>query len=237
MSVLDFYKQFSIKVLLMNESSSLKIVREIALLKQSILESAKRKIFDIEDYLFEKRHALDLGGIILNKNLISDKEDSLLHATAYHAVWCRNLREIFFEANKTGYCFENFIDIGAGKGKACFYAQTKQSFENIIGVEFSKPLVDIANKNKKKFGAKNINFMHADATDFSLPDQSNLIFMFNPFDNVVLEKFISNNMEHFKNHHSVIAYANDVQRMSLTKFGFETIFRNQTRKISLYQLG
>ena len=60
--------------------------------------------------------------------------------------------------------------------------------------------------------------------------------MFNPFDSVVLEKFILNNVEHFKKHNSVIAYANDIERLSLTKFGFETIFRNQTRKISLYQL-
>lgn len=205
-------------------------------LHQSFLESFKRKIFDFEDYLFEKWHGIELSTKVSNKDLVADNKDSLSHATAYNAVWCRNLRELFHEVQKTGYDFENFIDIGSGKGKACFYAGTKRAFKKIIGVEFSKPLVAIAERNKYKAGKDDIFFINADATEFELPNQTNLIFMFNPFDNVVLEKFISNNISHFKNHNSVIAYANDIQRLSLTKFGFETIFRNQTRKISLYQL-
>lgn len=36
--------------------------------------------------------------------------------------------------------------------------------------------------------------------------------MFNPFDDVELEKFISNNVHHLKKHQSVITYANDIQR-------------------------
>lgn len=171
-----------------------------------------------------------------NENLVADNKDSLSHATAYVPVWSRNLRELLSESKKTGYDFENFIDIGSGKGKACFYARAKEPLKNIIGVEFSKPLIDIANRNKEKSNANNINFINSDATEFDLPNQANLIFMFNPFDSVVLEKFIYNNINHFKNHNSVIAYANDTQRMTLTTFGFETIFRNQTRKISLYQL-
>lgn len=220
----------------MNKLQTVKVRGCDKLSRQIIVEFIKRKVFDAEDYLFEKIHSLELGGIVLNQDLVTENEEALLHATAYHAVWCRNLRELFSEARKTGYLFENFIDIGSGKGKACFYANVKHSFEKIIGVEFSKPLVDIANKNKEKFSAHNVSFIHTDATEFELPNQSNLIFMFNPFDNVVLEKFIIKNIDHFKNHHSVIAYANDVQRLSLTKFGFETIFRNQTRRISLYQL-
>lgn len=78
--------------------------------------------------------------------------------------------------------------------------------------------------------------MEGDAATFVLPQATNLVFMFNPFDHVILEKFISVNLEHFKKHHSVIAYANDVHKATLGAFGFQTIFRNQTRKISLHQL-
>lgn len=216
--------------------STPKIWGKLALNTQIVLESVKRKLFDFEDYLFEILNGYELSGIASNKDLVADNPNSLSHATAYHAVWCRNLRELFNEAKKTGYDFENFIDIGSGKGKACLYASAKQPFKNIIGIEFSAPLVTIANKNKDKANLKNIAFINADATEFELPNQTSLVFMFNPFDGVVLEKFISNNINHFKIHKSVIAYANDIQRLSLTKFGFETIFRNQTRKISLYQL-
>ena len=213
-----------------------KIRVNVARVSHSASEAIKRKIFDFEDYIFEKKYSLELSGIVENKNLVAKNKESLSHATAYHAVWSRNLRELFIEAKKTGYEFENFIDIGSGKGKACFYAYTKHHFTQIIGVEFSETLVEIANRNKVKINSESISFIHADATEFKLPKQKNLIFMFNPFDSVVLEKFIFNNVEQFKKHNSVIAYANDIERLSLTKFGFETIFRNQTRKISLYQL-
>ena len=199
-------------------------------------EATKRIIFDFEDYLFEKKYALELSGIIENDNLVTNNNESISHSMAYQAVWSRNLRELFKEVKKTGYKFENFIDIGSGKGKACFYAHKKCTFNRVIGIDFSEPLVEIANRNKVKFNSKNINFIKTDATEFELPNEASLIFMFNPFDSIVLEKFISNNINHFWNFNSVIAYANDKYRSSLIQLGFETIFRNETRKISLYEL-
>ena len=80
----------------------------------------------------------------------------------------------------------------------------------MIGVEFSAPLVQIANGNKERFGQDNITFLNADATQYVLPDGSSLVFLFNPFDEVILEKFISNNLEHYRRHRSLIAYSNDV---------------------------
>ena len=201
------------------------------------VEKIKRQSFDLEDLFFEKWHRLDVGGIVPPKNLMDDDHHSAAHATGYYAVWCRNLRELFDEVKKSGIAFQNFVDIGSGKGKACFYASRKRKFEKIIGVEFSKPIIDIAVANNNRFKGESITFVLADAMDFMLPPASNLVFMFNPFDEVVLEKFIENNLDHFKTHHSVIAYANDRHKKSLTKYGFETIFRNQSRKISLHQLG
>lgn len=176
-----------------------------------------------------------MGGVIQNGQLVAESELSISHATAYHAVWCRNLRELFLEAKKTGVHFENFIDIGSGKGKACLYAHTKHLFKRILGIEFSAPLLAIADKNKAKVRAADVSFLKADATEFELPHANNLVFMFNPFDDWVLERFISKNLNHFKEARSVIAYANDVHRMSLIRLGFQTIFRNQTRRISLYK--
>jgi SAM-dependent methyltransferase len=212
------------------------IIKKIILLAKSLADSTERKIFNFEDYVFEKRYSLELRGIVSNKVLSTEYKNSLPNAAAYQAVWCRNLRELFFEAKKTGYDFQNFVDVGSGKGKACFYAQARKEFDNIIGIEFSKPLVDIANVNKKKLNSQDITFLHADAAEFKLPNQLSFVFMFNPFDSVVLEKFISNNIDHFKKQKSIIAYANDIERMSFTKFGFATIFRNQTRRISLHQI-
>jgi SAM-dependent methyltransferase len=200
------------------------------MLKELIL----RKIYFVEDFLFELRLGVELSGTISASDIVS-KSTSKSHTTAYQPVFTRNLRELLNEAKKTGIEFENFIDIGSGKGKACFYAYKTCFFPYIIGVDFSEPLVEIANRNKRKLNLQSISFINADATEFELPKQTSFIFMFNPFDSIVLEKFISNNIDHFKKFNSVIAYANDIQRPSLRKLGFETIFRNQTRKISLWQ--
>lgn len=96
-------------------------------------------------------------------------------------------------------------------------------------------MIDIAKKNRQRIAADNIEFINIDASKYFLPEENNFVFMFNPFDGFVLEKFLRTNLNHFKKYNSVIAYANDIQRLSLTKFGFETIFRDQVRKISLYQ--
>lgn len=202
----------------------------------SITEKIWRKVFSIEDYFFQKRYSLDLDGIVQNIELGAVDKESMSHATAYQSVWTSSLRELFIESQKTGYKFENFIDIGSGKGKACFYAQNRGIFNNVVGIEFSKKLVDVANKNKLKIKSDSIKFIHTDATQYLLPDGPNFVFMFNPFDRVVLEKFILNNIINLKNNNTVIGYANDCERMTLTDFGFETIFRNQTRKISLFQI-
>lgn len=137
------------------------------------------------------------------------------------------------ESNKVGK-FYNFIDIGSGKGKACLYASFKHKFEKIIGVEFSKDLVNIANENKQRAKADNIFFLNCDATEYYLPSTRSLVFMFNPFDEVILEKFVRNNLDLFKKTNSIIAYANDVHRVCLLQFGFKAVFRDADRKISLY---
>jgi len=93
-----------------------------------LFESIKRTVFDLEDYLFEKRFKLDLRGVIRNEQLVAQDREALLHATAYQSVWCRNLRELLLESAKYDFSFKYFIDIGSGKGKACFYASQNKFF-------------------------------------------------------------------------------------------------------------
>jgi SAM-dependent methyltransferase len=198
------------------------------------LAALKRKIYDFEDWLFEKRYGLQLGGIVANGDLMTDSP-SKRHATFYQAVECRSLRELLREATKTGFNFGYFVDIGSGKGKACFYAYTRRTFPQVLGIEFSEGLIAVAETNKRSFDQPSVAFLNADATQYQLPEANCLVFMYNPFDDVGLERFISCNLNHFKTHDSVIAYANDIRRMVLTGFGFETLYRSQTTKVSLYR--
>lgn len=187
------------------------------------------------DAWFDRRHGLDCGGFIRNEDLQTDCAASLPHARAYEAVTCAAVGRLLDEANKTGIAFDKFIDIGSGKGKACFYAAAHGRFNQLIGVEFSAPLVAAADANKKRFGAHDISFLNMDATVFSLPAGDHLVFLFNPFGEVVLRQFLENNIDRFRQSRTVIAYANDQHRHCLAKLGFVTLFRNQDAQASLYQ--
>ncbi len=190
-------------------------------------------LFHFEDFLFSKLHRIDITPVF-HEELTVDNQNSLSHATHYQATTCKDLREVVSEARKTLIPFETFIDIGCGKGKACIYISKKMKFKQIIGVDFSQPLIDIAVQNNRKVGRANVVFFQGDAIEFRIPDGNNIIFMNNPFDNIVLEAFIKNNMNHFKRFSSIIAYVNDRQRRCLAALGFETIYRNQRSK-SLYR--
>jgi SAM-dependent methyltransferase len=189
----------------------------------------------IEDYLFEKMNRLSLEGIVSQEILKSSVKSNLKHATYYQPITCRNLKIILDKAAKTKIPFDCFIDIGSGKGKACFFAAQTLKCRKFIGVEFSLSLVKTANRNKTIFDDRNISFLNEDAATYTLPDSKCLIFLYNPFNDVILEKFVANNYGHFRRHASIIAYAYDVHRETLLLNGFRTIFRAADRKLSLYQ--
>lgn len=202
----------------------------------SLPEKLRRKLYDVEDRFFEKRLGLELNKIVPKEELITSYSTKN-HACSYMPVYTRNLSELFNEVKKTSIKFEYFIDIGCGKGKPCFYAKAIFPDAKIIGIDFSEPLIDIAKKNQQKaFPNANINFLIQDATEYKIPQATNLLFLFNPFDSKILEKFVANNYENFQTKKSIIAYANDIHKSTLTSMGFDTIYRNQTRKISIFAL-
>lgn len=202
---------------------------------RSIAFRLQRLLYWTEDKVFAKTHRLDFDGIIASDDLVTDFSTSRSHACFYQAISCKHVRELIDEAMKTNDAYDNFIDLGSGKGKACFYAATRPLFRKIVGVEFSAPLIAAAEKNKAVFGDDRIFFHHADASTFELPAGRNLVFLFNPFDQYILTAFIQKNIDSFKNSHSVIAYANDHQRVCLAKLGFTVTYRNQGSCCSLHQ--
>jgi len=131
--------------------------------------------------------------------------------------------------------FVNFIDIGCGKGKQCIYARKYYKFAKSYGIDFSSTLVEIANNNLTKVGYKNIEFICADAAEWKILDGDSVVFLFNPFNNVILEKFLLNNIDHFKSYNSVIAYANDIHIDLMQELGFEIIYRFHRNSLLKYR--
>lgn len=82
-------------------------------------------------------------------------------------------------------CEDSFLDFGCGKGLACYYA-AHMPFNKIYGVDISETLVAIARRNFKVLAKKDgrmtkIRVERCDATQYEIPQEVNIIFMFNPF--------------------------------------------------------
>ena len=102
-----------------------------------------------------------------------------------------------------------FVDYGSGKGAAIIHAKTL-GFKKTIGVEFAKELHAQALDNIEKLGLKDVEAIYADATTHTLPDNISVIYLFNPFDEVVMAKIIKNilNQKNNFNKKVYIIYAN-----------------------------
>jgi len=84
-----------------------------------------------------------------------------------------------------------FVDFGSGKGAAIIHAR-ELGFHKSIGVEFAKELHERALENIQALGYDKIESHYEDATNYKLPSDTSLIYFFNPFDELVMKKVISN---------------------------------------------
>jgi SAM-dependent methyltransferase len=98
-------------------------------------------------------------------------------------------------APETNFSQFTFIDIGAGKGRALLLA-SEFDFRRIIGVELLPELVKVARENVSEFERRGmrsgIEVVCGDATNFTLPAEPAVIFLFNPLPESSLRKFLEN---------------------------------------------
>jgi 16S rRNA G966 N2-methylase RsmD len=134
------------------------------------------------------------------------------HGTALVSTSKDFLKKLISDLEDTidkGVNKEVFIDYGSGKGAAIIHAK-KLGFRQTIGVEFAKELNDIAVKNIEKMNLLNVESIYADATTYQVPNNVSVIYFFNPFDKVVMEKVIDNLLQQKENflNDVYIIYAN-----------------------------
>lgn len=191
----------------------------------------------IAGYKFDKKYNISTRGEIEHKLLDACNKTNLHHATYYQAVPIEYL-DILFNLLQDDSPETHFVDIGCGKGRACFYACRK--YKQITGIDFSPNLIADAQKNLKSFSGTikgKITFELKEASLYDLPNKPSLVYLYNPFDECVLRKFIQKNINNFLKHKSRIAYVNDVCHDSLIKYGFTREAQyNGRRRISIYSL-
>ncbi len=182
---------------------------------------------------FVRRYSLDFGGFIPREELSTSSTDSLAHSNNYRPYSNHLLKVLIKEALSSGIQFQNFVDIGCGKGLPCLFARKYFRFAKIYGIDFSEPLIDAAKRNVARLQWEDVSFVVADAAQWKAPEGNTLFFMFNPFDAVILERFLRLNIDHFTRHRSLIAYGYDECRETMLGLGFEIVYRSPKHQQSV----
>jgi len=197
--------------------------------------SIMRHYYNIKNYFFCKHYRLEFSGNIPSDKLRTEAEYSKRNAYAYEPYSNYLFYELLIKFSELNLNMPDyFIDIGCGKGKQCIYALKYFHFKKAIGIDFSPDLIAIAKNNSEKLELKNVDFLHADASNWYIGNEKSIVFLYNPFNEIILEKFLVNNISHFIRNKSYVCYANDVHRSVLLKLKFNTIYRGSYE--SIYQI-
>lgn len=147
----------------------------------------------LEDYWFDFRYGTDTMGKIPVAQLDVVGE-SVAHGTGYQATRARPFRKVI---KAIAFPHDSvFVDVGSGKGRVLLLA-TEFNFKRIVGIEFSRQLCQIAEKNLALYrrGAKvesMVEVIHCDATQYQFEHDENIFFLSNPFDETLTQQVLNN---------------------------------------------
>ena len=134
--------------------------------------------------------------------------DEILGVQTSGVVWLTNLRSNNFtygvryepcSPTTCNWAIENsgidpkdfcFIDIGSGKGRPLIIA-SRHHFGELIGVDYSPKLCEIAKANLKKLQIQ-ARIVCQDAVQFQIPKRDIFAFFYCPFTRTVLRKVLDN---------------------------------------------
>ncbi len=162
---------------------------------------------------------------------------ALEHSNEYRACSVPLMRILVRSALVGNPAVDGFVDVGCGKGKACIYAKKYFRFQRITGIDFSENLLEIARRNSSIAGFDDIEWQYGDARTWMLPERKSIVFMYNPFGEVVMESFIKNNINHFRRFGSTIVYINALQSKVLLKHGFVLSGRSVSENNAIFEFG
>ena len=174
----------------------------------------------------EKKYGICTTGADELKSL-DKKGVDISHATIYMPVHYPLLEEAFTHLTISSPI--HFLDIGCGKGRALCVA-AHNGFNTLTGVEFSKELCDSAKTNmeltKQLLPSLTYELVNNDAFYYEIPDTVNCIFMFNPFDEVIMSGVAENihTSLNEKPRPINIIYINPLHREYLDKLGFKEVW-------------
>jgi SAM-dependent methyltransferase len=135
------------------------------------------------DLRFDRVHNVETDGVVevVHNNRFGD---SIHYAPSKPRWFLRVVSRLPIDPRKFV-----FVDIGAGKGRVLLLA-THFPFKSILGIEYQPELAAVAKRNTAS--DKRIEVVAADATEYELPHDNLVLYLFNPFGRLSMASLLVN---------------------------------------------
>src|SRR5712672_1392958 len=190
---------------------------------RAALRHVNASISRLLDRHFDIAFGSDTRGVMENDSLTDVVSPNLGRGIRYEPTRALPLRRVLRAAHLP--TDGGFVDLGCGKGRALMVAALC-GFPQVTGVEYSRALCAIAERNldllrtrtKRKFTS---SVIASDAPDYAVSAHDTVVYLFNPFDAVVLAAVLAHLGRSLERHPRTvwIVYHNPVRRDVIDRDG------------------
>ena len=140
------------------------------------------------DRHFDPAFGTETRAVIENQQLTDVVSPNLTRGIRYEPTHALSFRRALAAARIP--TDGGFVDLGCGKGRVLILA-VQCGFTQVTGVDYSRGLCEIAEKNLQAFRSRSKRVFRAkvlamDAADYAFTKEDTVVYLFNPFDAVVL---------------------------------------------------
>lgn len=184
----------------------------------------------VQEISGEKKYGINTTGADELKQLKKSGVD-ISHATIYMPVSYRLMEQTLEQLTTASK--KHFIDIGCGKGRALAIA-AYHGFNKVSGIDFSANFCNESIANLKqvqqKIPALEFAVLQLDAVTYAIPPDADCIFLFNPFDESIMQKVADNIAKSLHTYPRTmhVIYANPLYKDLFIKEGFSQIYYSKS---------
>src|ERR1035437_7106894 len=172
------------------------LTRMVGSLKQVGLYGTYLKLYALfSDPFFDIRFGTDTSSIV-ELNQLTIESNNRKNGVHYQPTKVVFLRKFLKYIQHLIPASSVMIDLGSGKGRVLLIA-SEFGFREVRGVEFAHELCETAKNNisvytTKKGSDADFRVIESDVTKYPIQTDENVIFMFNPFNESIMEQVLNN---------------------------------------------
>jgi hypothetical protein len=177
------------------------------------------------DATFDRTHSVDTGGTIHPAAMHDIESENWIYSVSYQPTRVELFEQMIAVSDIEPHRF-SFIDYGSGKGRVLLLA-ARFPFRRVVGVEHSPKLHRIAEKNlhSLRFAKRcsgPVESICMDAVQFRIPEESVLLYFFNPFERTIMSAVRDNLVRSYAGNpkNIVVIYLNPLHSDVWDEVGF-----------------